>query len=79
MACVTLVITSPCSGTSNLLIDHNVVICETFIVEDLAKGICLTMTRKYNPVAIREYVINSNACDKIANEYVSNYKEIFTI
>lgn len=76
MACGTPIIAFPCSGSYDLINDRNGVICEGFTVEDLTKGIRLAMTQRYNPVAIREYVINRFAYDKIAHEYLALYGKI---
>ena len=76
LACGTPVITTPCSGSHDLINQENGVVCSDFTVEALVEGIKLAMSREYNPTKIREDVINRFSYDKIAQQYIELYKKV---
>ena len=76
LACGTPVITTPCSGSHDLINQENGVVCSDFTVEALVEGIKLAMSREYNPTKIREDVINRFSYDKIAQQYIKLYKKV---
>jgi glycosyltransferase involved in cell wall biosynthesis len=76
LACGTPVITTPCSGSHDLINQENGVVCSDFTVEALVECIKLAMSREYNPTKIREDVINRFSYDKIAQQYIELYKKV---
>lgn len=76
MACGTPVITTPCSGSYDLINQDNGVVCNDFTVEALVEGIKLAMSRTYYPERIREDVINRFSYDKIAKQYLDLYLKV---
>ena len=76
MACGTPVISTPCSGTADLINKDNGVVCGDYTVEALVDGIKLAMSRKYNRAKIREDIINRFSYDKIAKQYIDLYKSL---
>ncbi|MBR4264906.1 MAG: glycosyltransferase [Bacteroidales bacterium] len=76
MSCGTPVIAFPCSGTDDLINEHNGVICNDFTVDALIEGIKLALKRKYDSNTIRKYIEDNFSYDIIAQKYIDLYKRI---
>ena len=76
MACGTPVISTPCSGATDLINKDNGIVCEDFTVDSLEKGIMLALSRNYNREKIREDIITRFSYDKIANQYINLYNTV---
>lgn len=76
MSCGTPVITFPCSGSADLIKDHNGVLCDDFTVEALYNGIKTAMEHTYKCEEIRKDVLSRFSYDKIAQQYIDLYNTI---
>lgn len=76
MACGLPVVAFPVSGTSELINEHNGVVCTDFTVEALQEGIMTLMSRKYDAAAIRQDMINRFSPKTIAEKYCSLYNDL---
>lgn len=76
MACGLPVVVFPVSGTSELINEHNGVICSDYTVEALQEGIMTLMSRKYDAAAIRQDMINRFSPKTIAEKYCSLYNDL---
>lgn len=76
MACGIPVISTPCSGASDLIQDFNGIICQGFDAQAIAKGITQALQCKYNRKVIIEYIIKNYSYDIIANHYIQLYKKL---
>lgn len=76
MACGLPVVAFPVSGTSELINEHNGVVCTDFTVEALQEGIMTLMSRKYDAAAIRQDIINRFSPIDIADRYCSLYNDL---
>lgn len=76
LACGTPVITTPCSGSHDLINQDNGVVCDDFTVDAMVEGIKLAMSRTYDSERIRKDVINRFSYDKISKQYIDLYKSI---
>lgn len=78
MACGTPVISTPCSGASDLIRSFNGVICDGYDVNAIASGIEDAMRRKYDADVIRQYIVDNYQYDKIAKQYIELYNRILS-
>ena len=76
MACGTPVVSTPCSGASDLINEKNGVLCKGFDSDAIAEGIREAMGKTYDRQTIREDVIARFSYDKIAKEYIKLYKDV---
>ena len=76
MACGTPVISTPCSGASDLLRPFNGVLCDGFEVKDLVSGMRNALGQKYDRKAIRDYIIDNYDYSVIAKQYIELYKRV---
>lgn len=76
MACGTPVVSTPCSGASDLINEKNGVLCKGFDSDVIAEGIREAMGKTYDRQTIREDVIARFSYDKIAKEYIKLYEEV---
>ena len=76
MACGLPVVAFPVSGTSELINEHNGVVCTDFTVEALQEGIITLMSRNYDAAAIRQDIINRFSPIDIADRYCSLYNDL---
>ena len=76
MACGTPVISTPCSGASDLLRPFNGVLCDGFEPADLVSGIRKALARKYDRKAIRDYIIENYDYTVIARKYIELYERV---
>ena len=76
MACGLPVVAFPVSGTSELINEHNGVVCTDFTVEALQEGIMTLMSRSYDAAAIRQDMINRFSPKTIAEKYCSLYNDL---
>jgi glycosyltransferase involved in cell wall biosynthesis len=76
MACGVPVVAFPCSGTEELIAKINGVRCDDFTVNSLYNGIKCAMDSQYNSKEIRQDMIDRFSPEKIASQYLDNYKEM---
>lgn len=76
MACGLPVVAFPVSGTSELINEHNGVVCTDFTVEALQEGIITLMSRSYDAAAIRQDMANRFSPMAIAQKYCSLYNDL---
>ena len=76
MACGTPVISTPCSGASDLLRPFNGVLCDGFEPADLVNGIRKALAQKYDRKAIRDYIIENYDYTVIARKYIKLYERV---
>ena len=76
MACGTPVVSTPCSGASDLLRPFNGVLCDGFEPADLVSGMRKALARKYDRKAIRDYIIENYDYSVIAKQYIELYKKV---
>lgn len=66
MACGTPVMSTPCSGASDLIKPFNGVVCDGFDSNALAEGITKTLSTEYNSNKIRQHIIDEYEYSNIA-------------
>jgi glycosyltransferase involved in cell wall biosynthesis len=76
MACGTPVITTPCSGASDLIKPFNGIICNGCCADNLVEGIIRALKIEYDVEAIRQHIIDRYDYSKIAKKYIKLYKNI---
>ena len=76
MACGIPVISTPCSGASDLIRAFNGVICKGFDAEALAVGIREALATEYDTTTIRQYILGNYQYEKIAQQYVRLYEQV---
>lgn len=76
MACGTPVISTPCSGASDLIRPFNGVICQGYDSEALKEGILKAISTNYDSKTIRDYIIENFDYSKIAKQYIELYNSI---
>lgn len=76
MACGLPVVAFPVSGTSELINEHNGVVCTDFTVEALKEGIMTLMSRTYHAADIRQDIANRFSPVAIAQKYCSLYNDL---
>lgn len=76
MACGTPVVSSPCSGASDLIRPFNGFICDGFDVSALQRGIQKAMYIEYDAEQIRDYIIENFDYKIIAKKYIELYTSI---
>lgn len=76
MACGTPVISTPCSGASDLIKSFNGIICNGFDSNDLAEAIVKVLNRNYNSELIRKYIVDEYDYEKIAKQYIKLYEKV---
>lgn len=76
MACGTPVISTPCSGASDLIRPFNGIICEGYDVSALQTGIQKAISIEYDAERIRDYIIENFDYKIIAKKYIELYKRI---
>ena len=76
MSCGTPVISTPCSGSADLIRPFNGVLCDGFEVEDLINGIKNALSQKFDRKAIRDYIIENYDYPVIARKYIELYKKV---
>jgi len=79
MACGTPVISTPCSGASDLIRDFNGWICNGFDIDAITDGILNCVKQKssnYKNEVIRQHIIDNYEYSKIADLYITLYKSI---
>ena len=78
MACGIPVISTPCSGATDLIRPFNGVVCDGFDSESISVGIKKALSMKYDPVAIRQHILDNYQYDIIAKEYIKLYKSLLS-
>ena len=76
MSCGTPVISTPCSGAKDLIRPFNGVICNGYNPDAIAEGISKALSMDYDPVAIRQHIIDNYQYDKIARQYIALYRSV---
>ena len=76
MACGTPVISTPCSGASDLIRPFNGIVCGGFDIDALQIGIQKAISIKYDAEHIRDYIIKNFDCTIIAQKYIDLYKRL---
>ena len=76
MACGLPVVAFPVSGTSELINNENGVICDDFTREALTTGIETLLSRHYDPVEIRNNMVNRFSPKAVAEKYINLYNKI---
>ena len=76
MCCGTPVVTTPVSGSDDLIADFNGIRCDDFTIEALAKGISLALERQYDRERIHDDVLARFGVDTIVKSYLQMYQEV---
>lgn len=76
MACGIPVITTPCSGATDLIKPFNGVICNGYCADNLVEGIVRALKIEYDSDVIRQHIIDRYDYAKIAKKYIKLYKNI---
>ncbi len=76
MACGTPVISTPCSGASDIIKDFNGVICDGFDNNSIADGIMKASLIHYDKNVIRQYIDDNFNYQIIAKQYIELYESI---
>lgn len=76
MACGTPVISTPCSGASDLIRPFNGVVCEKYDSSSLKDGIIKALSMNFDSDKIRQYIIENFDYSIIAMEYIKLYNRI---
>ena len=76
MACGTPVISTPCSGTKDIIRPFNGIICKDYNSDAIAEGIKEALGKPYKSNEISQFVIDNFNYRKIANQYIELYKKI---
>lgn len=76
MACGTPVISTPCSGASDIIKDFNGVICSDFDYHSIADGIRKAAKKHYDINVIRQYIVDNFNYQIIAKKYIELYESI---
>lgn len=76
MACGTPVISTPCSGASDLIRSFNGVICDGYDANAIAEGIRKAVDTQYDSNTIRQYIIDNYDYSIIAKRYKKLYDSI---
>lgn len=79
MACGTPVISTPCSGASDLLSPFNGVLCDGFEVKDLVSGMRNALGKEYDRKVIRNYIVENYDYTVIAKKYIDLYNRVTSI
>lgn len=82
MACGTPVISTPCSGATDLIRCFNGIICKGYDSKEIADGIKQALeyqqNQGYSVSIIRDYIIKNYSYDIISNQYINLYKDILS-
>lgn len=78
MACGTPVISTPCSGATDLIRPFNGIVCDGFGVSALQRGIIKAMFSEYDAKKIRKYIINNFDYKTIVHKYVELYDTVLS-
>lgn len=76
MACGTPVVSTPCSGASDLIRPFNGVICDGYDSDAIADGIEKALHHEYDSNEIREYIVRNYEYSIIAKQYIELYQHI---
>ena len=76
MACGTPVISTPCSGASDLIRPFNGVVCEDYDSSSLKDGIIKAISMNFDSNKIRHYIIENFELSIVAREYIELYNRI---
>ena len=76
LACGLPIIVFPVSGTKELVIDDNGVVCDDFTVESLENGIRKLLLKKFDRDYIRRDVINRFSSASIIKKYIDLYNRV---
>lgn len=74
MACGRPVVMFPISGSEDLITSGNGVVCDNFSIRSLKDAIETTLSRHYDPVAIRADIATRFSPGTIASHYIDVYK-----
>lgn len=75
MACGLPVVAFPCSGTKELIHEHNGVVCEDFTQEALENGIKKMLQKDFDAELIRKDIIDRFSAKKISKKYIEFYRQ----
>lgn len=76
MACGTPVISTPCSGATDLIRPFNGVICNGYDSNAIAAAITVVWKKDYDADVIRQHIIDNYNYDKIARQYIDLYQSV---
>ena len=76
MACGLPVVSTPCSGASDLIRPFNGILCDGFDSNAIASGINRALSKNYDATAIRQYILDNYRYDIIAKQYMELYESI---
>jgi len=76
MACGTPVISTPCSGASDLINSTNGVVCSDYDCNALVKGIIVALQMTFDREIIRKYIVDNYDYAIIAKKYIDLYKSL---
>ncbi len=76
MACGTPVISTPCSGASDLIHPFNGVICNGYDADAIVEGINDAIRHEYNADEIRQHIVDNYQYSKIALHYKELYEKV---
>ena len=77
MACGIPVVTTQSGGASEVVHSFNGILCKGFASNDIALGIEQALTKDYDSIAIRQYILDNFKYEKIAKQYIDLYKTLF--
>lgn len=72
----TPVVVTPCSGTEELVNEHNGIRCNDFTIEELARCIDIALGTSYDSNVMREDIINRFSPEHIARQYIEIYRDM---
>ena len=76
MSCGTPVISTPCSGATDVIRSFNGVKCNGYDADSIADGIKEVLNKQYDAEIIRQYIVDNYRYEKIAQQYISLYESI---
>ena len=78
MACGLPVVSTPCSGSPELIQPFNGILCDGFDSDSIASGIRQALSVNYDAATIRQYILDHFRYDIIAKQYIELYKSTMT-
>lgn len=76
MACGTPVVSTPCGIAKELIQPFNGIVCDGYTPESIAEGIRRMIEKEYDPVLIRQHIVDEYRYEKIARQYIDLYSSI---
>jgi len=76
MACGRPVISTPCSGASDLIRSTNGVLCEGFSVDAICQGIRQAIATRFSEEEIRNHILQNYSYEIIGDQYLQLYNKV---